>query len=120
MSRTVAVTGASRGIGRAIAQRFLAEGWEVWALVRTPEALGDLGANLPAGAALHPLAFDAAAEANVVEAAQRLLKEAPQLEVLVNNAGISYSAPLAKTTAIELKRLMAINFTAPYLLCREL
>jgi NAD(P)-dependent dehydrogenase (short-subunit alcohol dehydrogenase family) len=117
MSRHVAVTGANRGIGRAIAARFLREGWDVWALVRSP---GSLKTENAGKGVLHPVAFDAADEASVLEAASRLGKEVPRLEVLVNNAGISLSAPLAKTSTADLQRMMMINFTAPFLLCREL
>src|SRR5689334_20766058 len=117
MSQHVAVTGASRGIGRAIASRFLREGWDVWALVRAPESLRF--ENVGRGT-VHPIAFDAANETGVLEAAARLGKEAPRLDVLVNNAGISLSAPLAKTSPVDLQRMMAINFTAPFLLCQQL
>lgn len=106
MSKQVAVTGANRGIGKAIAARFVKEGWKVWALVRSPE-------GLPAG--MEGISFDASSEKSVLDAASRL----PALDALVNNAGISLSAPLAKTTPAELQRMMAINFTAPYLLCQS-
>lgn len=108
MSQHIAVTGANRGIGKAIASRFLREGWEVWALVRAPE-------NLTLERAVHPIAFDAANEASVLAAAAKL----PRLDALVNNAGVSLSAPLAKTSPAELQRMMAINFTAPFLLCQQ-
>ena len=117
MSHHVAVTGANRGIGRAIAARFLREGWDVWALVRSP---GSLKTESSGKGVLHPVAFDAANEASVLEAAARLNKEAPRLDVLVNNAGISLSAPLAKTPLADLQRMMMINFTAPFLLCQQL
>jgi NAD(P)-dependent dehydrogenase (short-subunit alcohol dehydrogenase family) len=117
MSRKVAVTGASRGIGRAIAARFLREGWEVWALVRDPASLAPLKA---VETQLHPVPFDAADGASVAAAAEQVAREAPKLWALVNNAGISLSAPLAKTSPVELGRMMAINFTAPYLLCQQL
>jgi len=116
-SRQVAVTGANRGIGRAIASRFLREGWEVWGLVRAPQSLK---LESTGNGILHPVAFDAADERSVLEAAARLSREAPALKVLVNNAGISLSAPLAKTASADLARMMAINFTAPFLLCQQL
>ena len=117
MSHHVAITGANRGIGRAIAARFLREGWDVWGLTRTPASLKTESAGK---GVLHPVVFDAANETSVLEAAARLAREVPRLDVLVNNAGISLSAPLAKTSLVELQRMMAINFTAPFLLCQQL
>lgn len=116
-SRNVAVTGANRGIGRAIAARFLREGWDVWGLVRSPASLKKESSG---NGVYHPVAFDAANEKSVLEAATRLSNEAPRLDALVNNAGISVSAPLAKTSIPELNRMMAINFTAPFVLCQNL
>ncbi len=117
MRQQVAVTGANRGIGRSIAARFLREGWDVWALVRAPAALQ---LESTRGGTVHPVLFDAADEQSVKEAAARLNTDAGGLDVLVNNAGISMSAPLAKTSPVELQRMMAINFTAPFLLCQQL
>jgi NAD(P)-dependent dehydrogenase (short-subunit alcohol dehydrogenase family) len=64
--------------------------------------------------------FDAASESSVLEAAKRLTTEAGHLTALVNNAGIALSAPLHKTTSDDFARTLAINLTAPFLLCREL
>ncbi|MFZ5441318.1 MAG: SDR family NAD(P)-dependent oxidoreductase [Myxococcota bacterium] len=114
--KQVAVTGASRGIGRAIAEVFLKQGWRVWALARTESALEPLRAL----GDLHAVPFDAADEKSVLEAAHRLTTEAGHLTALVNNAGVALSAPLHKTTTAELERLMRINVTAPFVLTREL
>lgn len=111
------VTGASRGIGRAVALAFVREGYDVWALARSAEALE--GLRREAGEALRPLPVDVADEAAVLAACRAVLQTgAPH--VLVNNAGISHSAPLTKTRSEDLNRLMAINVTAPFLFCREL
>lgn len=112
--KQVAVTGASRGIGRAIAARFLAEGWRVWALARQESSVEGLKGDV------HFVPFDAADEASVLAAAHRLTTDAGHLTALVNNAGIALSAPLHKTSTDELARVMHINVTAPYLLAREL
>jgi NAD(P)-dependent dehydrogenase (short-subunit alcohol dehydrogenase family) len=114
--RQVAVTGAGRGIGKAIAERFLEEGWRVWALARNEDAVTPLAAL----GDVKFVPFDAASESSVLEAAKRLTTEAGHLTALVNNAGIALSAPLHKTTSDDFARTLAINLTAPFLLCREL
>ncbi len=115
--KTAVVTGASRGIGRAVALSFIQAGYDVWALARSAEALE--GLRREAGEALRPLAVDVADEATVLAACRTILQSgAPS--VLVNNAGISHSAPLTKTRTEDLQRVMAVNVTAPYVFCREL
>lgn len=114
--RQVAVTGAGRGIGKAIAERFLKEGWRVWALARNEAAVTPL-ATL---GDVKFVPFDAASESSVLEASRRLTTDAGHLTALVNNAGIALSAPLHKTTSDDFARTLAINLTAPFLLCREL
>jgi NAD(P)-dependent dehydrogenase (short-subunit alcohol dehydrogenase family) len=115
--KTAVVTGASRGIGRAVALAFIREGYTVWALARSKEALDALRAE--AGEALRPLPLDVTDEAALLAACRTILQDGTP-SVLVNNAGISISAPLTKTRTEDLNRVMAINVTAPYLFCREL
>lgn len=111
--RHVVITGASRGIGRAIADHFLGQGFHVWSLVRSPEKL----AVKPNERAV---AFDAQNDASVVAAAKTVLEGAPRIDALVNNAGISLAAPLTKTSPDDLRRLMQVNVTAPFVLCQAL
>ncbi|MDY7229269.1 SDR family NAD(P)-dependent oxidoreductase [Hyalangium rubrum] len=115
--KTAVVTGASRGIGRAVALAFIREGYDVWALARSAEALD--GLRKEAGEALRPLAVDVADEAAVLTACRTVL-QAGTPQVLVNNAGISLSAPLTKTRTEDLQRVLAVNVTAPFIFCREL
>ena len=113
-TKQVAITGAGRGIGRAIAEAFLRQGWVVWALVRQESQLGALS-KLGDARYVH---FDASDEGSVFEAAKRLQRES--LNALINNAGVALSSPLAKTTTEEFLRVQRINVTAPFILCREL
>lgn len=115
-TRQVAITGAGRGIGRAIAERFLDDGWRVWALVRDEAAVTPLKKR----GDVHPVAFDAANTDSVLAAARRLTTEAGHLTALVNNAGVALAAPLARTSTDDFLRLQTVNVTAPFLLCREL
>jgi NAD(P)-dependent dehydrogenase (short-subunit alcohol dehydrogenase family) len=111
------VTGASRGIGRAVALAFAREGYDVWALARSAEALEAL--RQEGGEAIRPLSVDVADEAAVLAACRTVLGSGVP-RVLVNNAGIAISAPLAKTGTEDFHRVMAVNVTAPFLFCREL
>lgn len=113
--KTVALTGASRGIGLAIAERFLGAGWRVYCLARSEAAVTPL---TKLGDARF-VAFDASSTDSVLTAAKTVLA-AGSLDALVNNAGIALPAPLAKTSTDDFLRIQAVNVTAPFLLTREL
>lgn len=111
------VTGASRGIGRAVTLAFAKAGYDVWALARSMDALQELrGAS---EGHVRPLRFDAERSDDVLAAAETILR-AGTPSVLINNAGIALAAPLKKTSFEEYRRLMMINLDAPFLLCREM
>ncbi len=110
--KTAAVTGASRGIGREVALKFLKEGWKVHAVARDVAKLKELGDGVIAHEAD---LSDAGATARVAEALAKA-----DVDVLVNNAGIAMSAPIHKTSDAEYARVMAINVTAPFVLSRAL
>ena len=82
-TRTIVVTGAGSGIGRATARRFLAEGWRVALLGRRPEALREAAAGSPALI----LPCDVTDEAAVDAAFDRVHAEWGRIDVLFNNAG---------------------------------
>ena len=121
MQRGAVVTGANRGIGKAIALAFLRAGWPVVAVARTAESLESLRKEAgELGSRLRPMACDLADSAQLEAAAQALSAADPVPAVLVNNAGISLSAPLQKTSTEDLHRVLEVNTVAPYLLCRAL
>jgi NAD(P)-dependent dehydrogenase (short-subunit alcohol dehydrogenase family) len=120
--RTVVVTGASRGIGHAIARRFLAEGWRVITCARAeipPECRRD-----PNWA--HHFACDLADPASTegfVAAANKLLGDDP-LHALVNNAGVSPKTSYRERLGVlngsidGWKDVFELNFFAPLRLAR--
>jgi NAD(P)-dependent dehydrogenase (short-subunit alcohol dehydrogenase family) len=81
------ITGASRGIGLALAIKFAREGWEVFAGARRANAplLWNATREFPN---LHPLQLDVLDDASVAQAAGLVTREAAGLDVLVNNAAI--------------------------------
>ncbi len=106
MSRTVVVTGGARGIGRATVERFAVAGERVIALGRDRDAL----AALP----VESLVCDVTDEAAV----EGVFAQIGDVDVLVNNAGIGESAPLAATALESWQRHLAVNATGPFLCMR--
>ena len=121
---TVAVTGASRGIGHAIVKEFHNSGWEVFTLARTP--FSDV-CPWAEGIVQHieiDLADPVSIRASMAELKRRLGNRG--LNALVNNAGISPKAEdggrmSATGTSLEdFQRVMMVNLMAPMMLCSEL
>jgi NAD(P)-dependent dehydrogenase (short-subunit alcohol dehydrogenase family) len=109
------VTGAARGIGLAVARRFLAEDWRVALLDIERELLDDAAAALgrpDATLALHGDVSDAAAVAAAIASVNHRFG---RLDALVNNAGIAVFAPLLETSDEDWSRVLAVNLTGPFL-----
>ena len=104
--RHVLVTGAARGIGRAIATAFVAAGERVTLLGRTPESAERARDEL--GAA-HAVAADVTDAAALERALREAAEQAGPVAVLVNNAGGAETAPLARSDVDTLRRMMALN-----------
>ena len=114
-SKVALVTGAARGIGLAVAKRFLAEGWDVALLDIERELLRgavDALADPDHTLALHCDVSDAAAVTAATEAVQRRFG---RLDALVNNAGVAVFAPLLETSERDWNRVLAVNLTGPFL-----
>lgn len=110
--RTAVVTGAARGLGRAISARLIADGFAVWA-VDTDEAgvtktADEIGAT--------PCALDVTDEAGVNSLAERLAR----CDALINNAAIWRYTPLAATPLDEARAVLAVNVLGPLLLMQRL
>src|ERR1700691_4206956 len=115
LQKVALVTGAARGIGLAVAKRFLAEGWRVALLDIEGELLWNSVATLavPGDAlALHCDVSDAGAVAGAVAEIERRFG---RLDALVNNAGIAVFAPLLETSEDDWNRILAVNLTGPFL-----
>jgi NAD(P)-dependent dehydrogenase (short-subunit alcohol dehydrogenase family) len=111
-TRTAIVTGAARGIGRATAERFLADGWQV-ALWDIDEAALAATADDLAGAL--PCPCDVADPDQVARAAAAVTDRFGGIDALVNNAGTATFKPLAETTLAEWSRVLDVNLTGPFM-----
>lgn len=110
------VTGASHGIGRAIAARFLAAGRDVMLVARDAAALEHAAAALrpgaPTGAEVFTLALDVTAPDAVAALEAAITAAGRRADLLVNNAGIELGGPFVGQSADEIDRLIALNITA--------
>jgi NAD(P)-dependent dehydrogenase (short-subunit alcohol dehydrogenase family) len=114
------VTGASRGIGRAIAEAFLEEGAKVALFSRDVAALDALAGtwNRRDRRALD-VRCDVTSSASVGGAIEELERSWGKLHVLVNNAGISGRTPLDESSDELWNRILATNLTGSYLVTRK-
>ena len=109
------VTGAARGIGLAVAKRFLAEGWRVALLDIEGELLGKSVAALAAPDHTLSLQCDVSDAKAVARAFAEIERRFGRLDALVNNAGIAVFAPLLETSDADWSRVLEVNLTGPFL-----
>ena len=117
--RRVLVTGASRGIGAAVARRLAASGARVALLARSKDALTALAREIGGGAI--GLACDVRDAETLVHALEQLperLGGAP--DIVVNNAGAFLIAPAHETSVQAFSDTLAVNLTAPFAVVRAL
>lgn len=81
--KTVLITGGNRGLGLSLVKTFSAAGWNVLATARKVESLPTDLANVT------PYALDLSSHDQVVELADKLIKEVPSIDVIIHNAGFN-------------------------------
>ena len=114
--KTILITGASTGFGRAIAEESLNRGHQAVLAVRNPDNVAQLVAKFPGKA--HPLRFDLTKPADAERAVRETVEQFGSLDVLVNNAGYGLLAALEESTDEQLARNLETNFTGPFRLIR--
>jgi NAD(P)-dependent dehydrogenase (short-subunit alcohol dehydrogenase family) len=115
--RTCLVTGASRGIGAAIAARLAEDGHRVALVARNATDLEALRATLPSASLAVPA--DVTDPDQLAAAFARVEAEWGPVEVLVSNAGNGAAAPLTQTSDELWARMIELNLTAPFRLVRR-
>ncbi|WP_030025113.1 SDR family NAD(P)-dependent oxidoreductase [Streptomyces monomycini] len=106
--RRALVTGASEGIGRALARRLAANGYTITAVARSQERLDALAGEL--GPRHHALAADLATEAGCHRVRQAL--QNTRYDLLVNNAGAATAGPFAEVSAEQAISMIRLNCDA--------
>jgi len=119
--KTALVTGASRGIGEAVARLLAAQGARVILAARSVEKLEDLAEEiLAAGGEAYALALDLSAPDAVPEALGTLPEAWQDVDILVNNAGITADNLLARLPLEDWNRVLTTNLTGAYAVTKEL
>jgi len=120
-NRTAVVTGAGRGIGRAIAELLAKHGVNVICVSKSAASCGATAeAIIAAGGRAKSLAVDVADGAAVAAAAESLLAEFPAIDILVNNAGITRDGLLFRMTDEDWESVLATNLTSCFHWCKQL
>ncbi len=115
MTGLALVTGASSGIGRAFAQRFGAEGYDLLVVGRRRDRLEELVAALP-DVEVRPMAADLGTDTGVKAVADACAAE--PITILVNNAGVAHYMPFAELPADKADELLHVKAVAPTMLAR--
>jgi len=109
--KSVLITGATDGLGKALALLLAERGYRVFAAGRSPQKLAELDAvarqrKLP----LETLALDVCSDDSVHHAVSDVLAKAPAIDVLVNNAGVNYTAAVEDLTMDDWRAQFETNF----------
>jgi len=114
------VTGAARGIGKAIAKKFAAEGAYVVMIGRHKDTLDAVRAEIEAaGGRAESYECDLADGAQIKKTVAAVVAAHKRIDVLVNNAGVSNAIPFFDFDMEEFDRVLAINLRAPVQLMKE-
>ena len=115
IDRVAVVTGAARGIGLAVARRFLEEGYGVALLDIDAPTLARTAASLAPRDRVLAVECDVAEPREVQAAIDRVSTRFGRIDALVNNAGVAVFKPMLETTFDEWARVIAVNLTGPFL-----
>ncbi len=114
------VTGGTRGIGRMIAQGYVEAGARVYISARKSEVCDEVATELSKDGTCVALPADLSTEAGVTRLADEIGSREPALNILVNNAGANWGAPLAEYPDAAWDKVLALNVKAIFHLTRAL
>jgi NAD(P)-dependent dehydrogenase (short-subunit alcohol dehydrogenase family) len=118
--KTVVVTGGSRGIGRMISEGFVRAGARVYITARKAEACDATAAELSELGECISLPGDLSNEAGCQAFAGAIAEREPAVNVLINNAGATWGAPLEEYPDSAFDKCWSVNVKAPFTLTRLL
>ena len=119
MTQTALVTGASRGIGRAIAVALAGEGFNVACFARDRDKLQETATLIESvGSKPSIHVGDMSSDDDLENLVNEVVAQHGSIDVLVNNAGITEGAPASKISPARFREVLEVNLIAPYVLSR--
>jgi NAD(P)-dependent dehydrogenase (short-subunit alcohol dehydrogenase family) len=117
--KTALITGASKGLGKAMALALAAEGARVALVSRDLEALRSVAAEIrKLGTDAEPFVADVTDEAQVARLGSEVTTRLGPVQILINNAGINIRKDTTEFTLEEWRRVLDTNLTSVFLMCR--
>ena len=112
MSQNAIITGANRGIGKSMVSAFAEAGYDIWACARSASddfenELEELGNRT--GATIVPIYFDLAKEDEIKDGVKKIFSEKRNIDVLINNAGVSYQGLMMTTPVSKMREVFEVN-----------
>ena len=113
MAKSIFITGASSGLGEAIAVEFARRGYSIAIAARRVERIQALAERLrnEGAAAVLPVALDVTDFASIDAALERAAREFGRLDVVVANAGVGYSLPVGRGKFEQVRQTIDTNLT---------
>jgi NAD(P)-dependent dehydrogenase (short-subunit alcohol dehydrogenase family) len=116
--KTAVVTGGSRGIGLMVARGLLQAGARVYISSRKADACAEAAKELSEHGTVHAIPADLSAEPECLRLASEVAEREQAVNVLVNNAGATWGAPLEDYPAAAWDKVVDLNLKAPFFLTR--
>jgi 3-oxoacyl-[acyl-carrier protein] reductase len=113
-NKVVFITGASRGIGRALAKGFVEHGAIVYGTIRNPELEEELRKDH-----IHPVIYDVRNFLQAESTLQKIYDKEKRIDCLINNAGVSSNTPASLFKAEEVRKIIETNFEGVFFLCQS-
>jgi NAD(P)-dependent dehydrogenase (short-subunit alcohol dehydrogenase family) len=110
IGKVVLITGAARGLGRALTKVFLSEGWFVIATDIDEQSMMDLNENPE----IFLIRMDVTSEESVRSAYEKVKKEKINIDIIINNAGIDRYFPLSEAPVEKFKEVFEVNLFGSY------
>jgi NAD(P)-dependent dehydrogenase (short-subunit alcohol dehydrogenase family) len=118
--KTALVTGASRGLGKAIALALAGAGARIVLVARDMELLNQTAESVRAlGRQAFTFQTDVTSESQILELEKSVTRELGRIQILINNAGMNIRKPATEFTLQEWRQVIDTNLTSAFLMCRS-